>query len=102
MNVAKISKTTLIETIEKLKIHEHLCSFCKTKEEQFSAIVPFIKIGLKRGEKCIYVVNGNTAQEVLKAMQKGGIDTESAIKSDSLNILTKQDSYLTQGQNSPV
>lgn len=91
----------LIDTIKKLKIHDHICIVYETKEEQFSSIVPFIKIGLKRGEKCIYVVDDNTSQVVLEAMQKDGIDTESAIKSGSLNILTKQDSYLKQGYFDP-
>lgn len=43
-------KTTLIETIEKLNTHNHLCLIYEIKEEQFTAIVPFIRIGLERGD----------------------------------------------------
>ena len=101
MNYANQSKKIQIEALEQLNVHDHICSIYETKEEQFSIIVPFIKIGLERGEKCIYVVNDNTAHEVQDAMQTGGIDTDSALKSGSLSILNRQEYFLKQGPFEP-
>jgi chemotaxis family two-component system sensor kinase Cph1 len=95
------SKKNQIETLDQLSVHDHICSVYETKEEQFSVIVPFMKIGLERGEKCIYVVNDNTAHEVQDAMQAGGIGTDSAFKSGSLNILNRQEYFLKQGSFEP-
>ena len=101
MNYANRSKRIQIEALEQLKIYHHICSLYETKEDQFSIIVPLIKIGLERGEKCIYVVNDNTVHEVQDAMQTGGIDTDSALKSGSLSILNGQEFFLHQDPFEP-
>ena len=69
----------LTRAIEKLGGHDHLCLIYETREEQFSAVIPFIKIGLERGEKCLYVVDDNTAAMVINGMKGAGIDVESAV-----------------------
>jgi len=51
--------------IEKLGMHDHLCLICETQEKQFSAVIPIMKIGLERGEKCLYIVDDNTAAVVV-------------------------------------
>lgn len=87
----------LVSAIEKIGIHDHLCLIYETEEEQFSAVIPFIKIGLERGEQCVYIVDDNTAAKVIDRMKGAGIDVESAVESGKLIIASKQDSYLKQG-----
>ena len=95
------AKGNLYDAISELTVHDHICIVYETKEEQLNAVVPFIKLGLDRGEKCIYVVDDNTSKVVIEAMQKDGIETDSVIKSGALNILTKQEAYLQQGHFDP-
>ncbi len=95
------SKKDQINALEQLNVHDHLCSVYETKEEQLATIIPFIEIGLTRGEKCIYVVDDNTAREVLSAMKLDGIDVDSNITSGSLSIFNKQDTYLKHGYFDP-
>ncbi len=95
------SKKDLIKALEQLNVHDHLCSVYETKEEQLATVIPFIKIGLTRGEKCIYIVDDNTAQQVLSAMKLDGIDVDSNITSGSLSIFNKQDTYLKHGYFDP-
>ncbi|MCJ7654664.1 MAG: MEDS domain-containing protein, partial [Dehalococcoidia bacterium] len=52
--------------LETLKPHDHLCLIYESQEEWRAAVAPFISIGLKRGEKCIYVVDTSTADEIRK------------------------------------
>ena len=97
----KATNRDIYNSIKELQVHDHACMIYETKEEQLNLIVPFIKIGLERGEKCIYIVDDNTAQTIIRAMQEDGIDTESAIETGSLNILTKHDLYIKYGHFDP-
>ncbi|MFA6608681.1 MAG: MEDS domain-containing protein [Candidatus Paceibacterota bacterium] len=87
--------------IKKVGVHDHLCLIYKNKEEQFATVIPFIRIGLERGEKCIYVADENTTTDVIEAMNKEGVDTETAIKKGSLKIINKKDTYLRLGYFDP-
>ncbi len=95
------SKVDQIKALGQLNVHGHLCSVYDTKEEQFATMIPFIKTGLSRGENCIYIVDDNTAQDVLSAMKFEGIDVDSNIKSGSLSIFNKQGTYLKHGYFDP-
>ena len=87
----------LAEAVGRVRVHDHLCLIYETQEERFAAVVPFIGAGLRLGEKCIYVVDENTADTVLAAIRAGGIDAESAVGSGALAVLSKQESYLKDG-----
>ncbi len=93
--------TQLKLALERLTIHDHLCLIYETQAEQFAALVPFISIGLERGEQCVYIADDNTAQIVLEALQAGGIDTDAAIRSGALAIISKREAYLKQGYFDP-
>lgn len=81
--------------------HDHLCLIYDTPEEQFAAAVPFIRIGIERGEKCVYVADENTPAAILDAMRADGIDTDAALASGALTILTRNEAYLKNGAFDP-
>jgi hypothetical protein len=91
----------LVSAIENINVHDHLCLIYESREEQFSAVIPFMRIGLERGEKCLYVVDDNTAEMLINEMKAAGIDVDTAIESGSLSVLSKQESYLKQGYFDP-
>jgi PAS domain S-box-containing protein len=84
----------LRKALARLAPHDHLCLIYETREEQFAAIVPFVRLGLERGERCIYIADDNTAQTVLDALRAGEIDVDAALASGALIIAAKQDAYL--------
>lgn len=92
---------SLLNAVERLGRHDHLCLIYETQEEQFAAVIPFIRVGLERGEKCVYIADDNTSAQVLEAMAAGGIDTGGTISSGALSVLTKQGAYLKQGSFDP-
>ena len=51
----------LAEVVGGLGLHQHLCVIYDTQEEQFAAALPYLRTGLERGEKCLYIVDENTA-----------------------------------------
>ena len=59
----------LADMVGKLGLHEHLCLIYDTQEEQFAAALPYLRTGLERGEKCLYIVDENTAAAVLDALR---------------------------------
>ena len=93
-----ISLTRMLET---LKPHDHLCLIYESQEEWRAAAVPFISIGLKRGEKCIYVVDTSTADEIRKYLAEEGVDVAAAEKSGQLSILHETEAYTRDGSFDP-
>ena len=91
----------LNNALASLKVHDHLSLIYETREEQLSAAVPFVKIGLEKGEKCFYIADENTAEAVLSAMQGYGIDIKKSIKSGQLHLVTKQEAYLKDSRFEP-
>ncbi|MFA6407751.1 MAG: PAS domain S-box protein [Candidatus Paceibacterota bacterium] len=97
----KGNKDEFVNAIEKIGVHDHLCLIYNNKKEQFAAVIPFMRTGLERGEKCVYIVDDNIAKEVIDAMHLGGIDVGAALKKGSLSIISKKDAYLKNGYFDP-
>src|ERR1700681_1527457 len=87
----------LLTALEQLARHDHLCSIYESSDEHFAVAVPFIRIGLDRGEKCIYVADDGTEAIVRDAMRAEGIDVERAIATGCLVLEKKEAAYLKHG-----
>ena len=92
---------TLESAIESLAVHDHLCLIYESQEEQFAAVVPFMRHGLAAGQACMYIADDNTADAVGAALRSGGIDTDAESARGALRILTKRESYLRDGRFDP-
>ena len=92
----------MYEIMENLRAGDHAALFYRSRVEQFSIIVPFIAIGLQRGERCLYIAEDNSPALVIKELEKGGIDVKSAEKSGALTIATKYETYLRHGIFEPA
>src|SRR5882672_2460800 len=93
--------TPLIAALEQLGPHEHFCSIYEGPEEHYAVAIPFIRIGLERGEKCIYIADDGAVGEVRQAMQSEGIDVDRATASNALVLATKEQAYLEHGSFHP-
>src|SRR4029079_15928284 len=58
--------------------------------------VRFIRLGLERGEKCVYIA-GETEPLVRQAMHSGGIDVEHAVANRRLVFETEERAFLKHG-----
>ena len=93
--------TPLIAALEQLGPHDHFCSIYESPQEHYAVAIPFIRIGLDRGEKCIYIADDDTVGDVQQAMQSEGIDVDRAIASKALVLATKEQAYLEHGSFHP-
>ncbi len=96
-----MTSETCASSLHSGTLHDHLCLIYESFVEQCAAFVPFIRIGLERGEKCLYVADDNEAEAVLSAMRSYGIDVDAALASGALAVCGPQQSYLEQGYFDP-
>jgi signal transduction histidine kinase len=91
----------LIESLEQLGPHDHFCSIYESPEEHYAVAIPFMRMGLDRGEKCIYIADDGTVGHVREEMESEGIDVERASASNALVVATKEQAYLKHGSFNP-
>ena len=101
MTMPETQSTPIFTALEQLGPHDHLCSIYESQEEHYSVAIPFIRIGLARGEKCVYVADHGTEGIVRAAMHAEGIDVERAVASRALVLTTKEQTYLKCGSFDP-
>ncbi|WP_255169242.1 MEDS domain-containing protein [Natrononativus amylolyticus] len=78
--------------------NDHFALIYESHEDQFASAIPFISQGLERGERCLYVADDNSTEDVLSAMQDYGIDVDSVLESGALSVLTPADTYRRTGE----
>jgi signal transduction histidine kinase len=88
----------LLAALERLRPSDHLCITYHRQEDRFAATVPFVRIGLERGERCVYVPDGDRGEALQAAMQSAGMDVGAALRSGAFSILDKNESYLPDGR----
>jgi len=93
--------TQLLVALEHVAPHDHLSLVYESSEDHYSVAVPFIRIGLERGEKCIYIADDGTEAVVRDAMAAQGIDVEQAMASQKLVLETKDGAFLQHGAFDP-
>jgi hypothetical protein len=76
---------------------DHVSSIYQNKEQQFLLIIPFMVEGLKSNQKCVYVFNDNTKEEVIKEFKKAGFELEEYLKSGQFELINSKDVYLKDG-----
>jgi PAS domain S-box-containing protein len=91
----------LAVALERLGPHDHLCSIYENRRDHFAVALPFIRTGLARGEKCIYIADDGTIPDLRKILESGGIDVERALATGALVLTTKEETYLQRGSFDP-
>jgi signal transduction histidine kinase len=92
---------SLAELTGGLKLHEHRCLIYDTQEQQLAAALPYLRAGLERRERCLYMTDENTAATILDALRKGGTDVDRSLQMGALIVTDKQETYLSQGRFDP-
>jgi signal transduction histidine kinase len=95
------NRTPLLASLEQLGPHDHFCSIYESPEEHYAVAIPFMQMGLDRGEKCIYIADDGTMEDVRQRMQSEGIDVERATESNALVVAGKEQAYLKHGSFDP-
>lgn len=81
--------------------HDHLAIIYDHPDEQLDFIVPYLRLGMERGEKAVFIYDDNSAETVIDAMERHGIDVGAATACGALSIITKRHAYLKNGDFDP-
>ncbi len=76
----------------------HVCAFFNSDEEEYRVLLPFIKDGLKSGDKAVHVLNPEQRQDHLQRLVAAGIDPAAAQQNGQLELRTNTEVYLPDGR----
>ena len=86
-----------IKTVSELQPGSHACCFFETEEEHRVLMKSFMRQGLERNEKVIYIVDARSPNEVINYLRDDGGETESHLESGQLIILEVDQTYMREG-----
>lgn len=76
----------------------HVCAFFTSDEEEYRALLPFIKDGLNCGDKAVHVLNPHQRQDHLLRLAAAGIDAAGAQQNGQLELRVNTEVYLPDGR----
>lgn len=92
-----LHSSELCEELNRLKSNDHLCLIYELAVEWRTTIIPFLAMGLKQGEKCIYILGTHSKDRILGYLREEGVDVVDAEKSGRLLFLHHTDAYTEKG-----
>src|ERR1051325_7795017 len=76
---------------------DHVCTLFSSREEQVRAAIDYIRGGLARGERCLYVCGEQTLDEFRAELRESGINVAAEEKRGALILITKHEGHLKGG-----
>src|ERR1700752_2593032 len=70
---------------------DHVCTLFSSREEQVNAAIDYIRGGLSRGERCLYICGEQTPQQFRAELRAAGIDADAEDKLGALVLITKRE-----------
>ena len=101
MNEPLPDRSRLLEVLRTLAVHHHLCVIYETREQLSAVAVPFLRIGLERGERCLYVADESTTANILAAMRAQGVGVDAVVEQGILKFANERQAYLKKGYFDP-
>ena len=80
---------------------EHLALFYRSESERFATVRPFIRQGIARGERIMYVIDELTPADILAEVRTADVDVDAAVESGQLTFHTLEETYLRPGHFDP-
>src|SRR3712207_2163635 len=89
------------ERLHEIGPGDHVCLVYEDATEQVATLVPYVKLGLERRERCLYVADDEAIGEVTRYLQNAGVDVGEETARGALHLLTKREAYLRFGYFNP-
>lgn len=91
----------VLPALEKMGPGDHYCGIFRSDEEHRRVVADFVRLGLERNERIVYLVDLQTAGQLKSTLASANIDVEQIIRSGQFVILTAKDAYLKEGAFEP-
>ena len=80
---------------------DHVCTLYSNRDEQLAAAIDYIRGGLARGERCLYVCCEHSPDEFRDGLRAAGIDVDAEEARGALLLITKREGHLAGGSFNP-
>jgi len=80
---------------------DHVCTLYSNRDEQLAAAIDYIRGGLERGERCLYVCCEHSPDEFREGLRAAGIDVDAEEARGALLLITKREGHLSGGSFNP-
>ncbi|MFB6168001.1 MAG: MEDS domain-containing protein [Haloferacaceae archaeon] len=77
--------------------NDHLALVYADQREQLATVAAYVRDGIARNERCVYVADDNSTRAVRAALGEAGIDVEAACDAGALDLYTAEETYLGTG-----
>ena len=93
--------TRPVRTISELRPGDHACCLYETAERHRAVLTPFLRQGLERGEKVVYILDVSTVEAILAYLRGDGLDVEPYLARGQMVFLTRDETYMQEGVFDP-
>ncbi len=80
---------------------DHICAIYADPVEQAAAMVRYIRSGIESSERAVYIADDRSSVDVRERLEADGLDVGAAEGAGRLQLLTKRESYLRDGEFVP-
>jgi hypothetical protein len=98
---AVTTPTEVLPSIERMHAGDHYCNIYRTDEEHRAVIIDFVRQGVSKHEKVLYIVNLHTASQLKALLATAQVDVDALLGSGQLVIQTAKEAYLQDGEFDP-
>jgi signal transduction histidine kinase len=84
-----------------LRASGHLCFPYESEDERRRVLVAFVREGLERRDRCVYIGLPDEQSDFLDALGDAGVDTQRALARGALVLATQAETYLRSGAFDP-
>ncbi len=95
------SAANTVALVQGIEAGDHLCIIYETDDEHRAVLTPYIRTGLERGERVLYVTDQRTAEAILEYLRSDGLDPAPFLENGRLVLLTADEAYLREGDFDP-
>ena len=93
--------TAVLPALERMRPGDHYCGIFRCDADQRRIVVDFVRLGIERHEKMLYLVHLQTADRLRSTLLDAGIDVDALVSSGQLIIQAAKEVYLVDGVFQP-
>lgn len=75
----------------------HLCAFFDSRRDEYDVLTPYYQEGLDQGEQVINIVDADRYEDHQRQLAARGVPVADAMATESLKVLTSEDTYTSGG-----
>ncbi|WP_247728640.1 sensor histidine kinase [Halovivax limisalsi] len=90
-----------LDDLDQMVTCEHIALFYEDRQERFATVAPFVRQGIERGERVMYVHDVLSKAEILAELRGGDVDVDGALESGQLTFHSLEETYLRTGRFDP-